>query len=126
MSFFTKYRSALLACTAVTVVAACTDSEIESPGTGDTVIVAPITGGGGASAFSTRDTAPSASSDCQAPLEFVSGVALPDGGGTTNFCSLTTGAGGTITGTVNVPPSADPILISGTVFLGDDTNSADV
>ncbi|MEL7488604.1 MAG: hypothetical protein AAGJ87_15475, partial [Pseudomonadota bacterium] len=123
-----KYRSILLAGSAMALLAACTEADVQdvaSPGDSQPIVINPIppsTGGGGGG-FASRATAPTTAADCGAGTTFLSGVSLPSGD-TTNFCSLTPLGGGNILGTVNVPFSADPILISGTVFIGDSTDGA--
>lgn len=110
----------LLAGAAVGVLAACSGADVDTPGSGNPIIINPIPpGGGGGSGFASRSTAPVTASNCPAGTTFVSGVQVLSTGNQTNFCSLTPIGGGTITGTRNIPFSADPILISGTVFIGD-------
>ncbi|MEO0882960.1 MAG: hypothetical protein AAFY34_09510 [Pseudomonadota bacterium] len=124
MTFKTSLRWAALAGAASIALAACSDTEIASPGTA-VVPTAPPTATPpppppppGASGFASRATAPTAAADCPAGTSFIADLALVDGQ-TSNFCSLLPLGGGTITGTLNVPFSADPILLSGTVFVGD-------
>ncbi len=119
MKLFSKHRSLFLAGSVLALVAGCTDADVETPGDGTPIVVNPIPpSGGGASGFAGRSTAPTSAADCPNGTMFLSNVALPSGA-TTNFCSLTPLGGGNIVGTVNVPFSADPILLSGTVFVGD-------
>lgn len=116
-----KFKS-LLMLTAAAGLAACSEANVASPGSGSPVVIQPIPGGGGGagSTFATRASAPTTASDCPAGLVFVSNVAVVNSSGAfTNFCALTSLGGGTVTGTVNIPFRTDPILISGTVFLGD-------
>lgn len=119
-----------MAGSAIGLVAACTEASIDdvaSPGDGQPVVVQPIVGGGGAADFAGRATAPITAADCPVGTTFVPAVPVLSTGATTNFCSLTAQGGGVVTGTINIPFSADPILISGTVFLGDaEGASADV
>lgn len=115
----------LLASSAIGLLAACSDAEISTPGSGTPIIINPIppgTGGGGG--FATRATAPITAANCPAGTTFVAGVQILATGNLTNFCSLTPLGGGTVTGTINIPFSADPILISGTVFLGNSAGAA--
>ena len=131
MSQFSKYRSLFLAGSAMALLAACSSANTEdvtTPGDADPIVIVDNGGGGsgGGSVFATRSTAPTTASDCAAGLNFLTNVTLPSGG-VTSFCSLTPLGSNTITGTVNIPFSADPILINGTVFIGDGTEgSADV
>ncbi|HNS85502.1 MAG TPA: hypothetical protein PKH09_01285 [Parvularculaceae bacterium] len=115
-----SFKTALLLA-ASAALAACSEADVASPGSGNPVIIQPIPGGGGGSGgtFATRATAPISAGDCPTGLTFVSNVSLLSTGSSTNFCSLTPLGGGTVTGAVNIPLQADPILISGTVFLGD-------
>ena len=128
MNPFTKYRSILMAGSAMALLAACTEAEladVASPGNGQPIQINPIppSTGGGTADFATRSTAPSTASDCPTGTSFLTNVPLPSGA-TTNFCSLLPLGGGNILGTVTVPFAADPILISGTVFVGDGTDGA--
>ncbi|MCB2113148.1 MAG: hypothetical protein KDD85_06310 [Parvularculaceae bacterium] len=116
-----SFKSALLLAASATL-AACSQADVASPGNGTPVIVQPIPGGGGGGSsgnFATRASAPLSASDCPAGLTFVSNVPLLSTGSSTNFCSLTKLDGDTVSGAINIPFQADPILISGTVFLGD-------
>jgi len=139
MRLFPNVRTLLLGGTAVGLLAGCTQADLDdvaSPGSGTPVVINPIVNPGGsaagAAAFAARATAPASAADCPAGTSFESGV--PIGGGiSTNFCSLTdiapavsTAATGDqiITGNVNIPFSPDPILISGTVFVGDPSGPA--
>ncbi|MEM8937011.1 MAG: hypothetical protein AAGC77_11445 [Pseudomonadota bacterium] len=129
MSLYT-IRSLLLTGSAAIAVAACTQADVDdvlTPGDATPIVVAPNTGGGsGTSNFATRSTAPSTSTACPTGTSFITNVSLPSGA-TTSFCSLTPVGSNTITGAVNIPFSADPLLINGTVFIGDGTDgSADV
>lgn len=111
------------------IAVSCSQADVASPGSGTPIVIQPIPGGGGGSGggFATRASAPTSASACPAGLTFVSNVQLLATGSSTNFCSLTPLGGGTVTGTVNIPFQADPILISGTVFLGSATGTpADV
>ncbi|MFN0025101.1 MAG: hypothetical protein ACKVS5_14515 [Parvularculaceae bacterium] len=115
----------LLAGSAIALVTACSDADVASPGNGTPIIINPIPPGTGTgSGFATRSTAPITASNCPAGTTFVTGVQVLATGNQTNFCSLTPLGGGTITGTRNIPLTADPILISGTVFLGDAAGTA--
>ncbi|MEO1310942.1 MAG: hypothetical protein AAFV51_08215 [Pseudomonadota bacterium] len=128
MKFDSNIRSFLLAGAAVSVIAACSDAEVVTPGESQITVVVPGGGtGGGGGTFATRSTAPTGQADCPAGSTFVSNVDVLGSGVETTFCALTAIGGGTITGTVDIPLSADPILISGTVFVGDGTaGSADL
>lgn len=140
MRLLPNFRSLLLSGAAVAVLAGCTQADLEdvvSPGGGTPIIINPVGGGSGGAigAFATRSTVPTTAANCPSGTSFVSNVTItgpvPAGGGaaptaSTNFCSLTPIGGGTITGTVNVPFSADPILISGPVFLGSAAAPANV
>ncbi|MEZ5897495.1 MAG: hypothetical protein R3C40_05425 [Parvularculaceae bacterium] len=113
----------LLLATAAAALASCADGDVASSGNGTPIVIQPIPGGGGGggtiSQFASRSTAPTSAADCGAGLTFVSNVDLLASGSRTNFCSLTPLGGGTVSGNVNIAFQADPILISGTVFLGD-------
>ena len=129
MRFQSSYRSILLAGSAITLLAACTQADVDdiaSPGDGTPIDVTVIDSGGGASSFASRSTAPITAAECPTGTTFTPAVDVLSTGATTNFCSLTPIGGGVVTGTVNVPFSADPILISGTVFIGDETTPANV
>jgi hypothetical protein len=134
-------RSLLLSGAAVAVLAGCTQADIDdvvSSGGGTPIIINPVGSGGSGGAigaFATRSTVPTTAADCPTGTTFAANVSItglaPSGGGaaptaSTNFCSLTPIGGGTLTGTVNVPFSADPILISGQVFIGSPTTPANV
>lgn len=132
MSRTSHIRSTILAASALSVLAACTQADLEdiaSPGSGQPVVVTPIppaTGGGTVAAFASRSTAPTSQANCPTGTFFEPNVQIATGV-STNFCSLTdlaangtpVQANQTRTGTVNIPLSTDPILISGSVFLGD-------
>ncbi|MEM9669505.1 MAG: hypothetical protein AAF950_11325 [Pseudomonadota bacterium] len=125
MTFKKTMRWAALASVASVALAACSDTTIATPGTPQIPAPPPTAppppppppppSGAG---FAARSTAPASAADCAAGTSFIADVTLTDGQ-TSNFCSLTPFGGGTITGTVNIPFSADPLLISGTVFIGD-------
>lgn len=132
MKFTKSIRFAALAGVASIALIACSDTEIVTPGTAElpTTPTAPppppppppppTTG------FAARATAPATAADCAAGTVFLADIALPSGQ-TSNFCSLTAAGGADITGTLSIPFSADPILVSGTVFIGDeDGDAADV
>ncbi|MGE0183959.1 MAG: hypothetical protein AB7F91_16875 [Parvularculaceae bacterium] len=122
----TKSLKAALLLAVSSAIVACSNADVASPGNGTPVVIQPIPGGGGGGSsgnFATRATAPVSAGDCPAGLTFASNVALLSTGSSTNFCSLTPVGGGTVSGTINVPLQADPILISGTVFLGDGAGS---
>lgn len=127
VTFKNSTRWAALAGAATLALAACSDTQIATPGTADipvgTAPPPPTPTPPPATGFAARATAPTAASDCPAGLTFIANVAQTDGE-TSNFCSLTPMGGGTITGTVSVPFSADPILLSGTVFIGDPSGAA--
>ncbi|MEO1406973.1 MAG: hypothetical protein AAFV54_10850, partial [Pseudomonadota bacterium] len=122
MTFKKSLRWATLASVATLALAACSDTEIATPGTAAVPTTPPTTAPPPppppATGFAARASAPSDAGDCVAGTTFIADVMQTDGE-TSNFCSLTPMGGGTITGTVSIPFSADPILISGTVFVGD-------
>ncbi|MBI1392080.1 MAG: hypothetical protein GC152_04990 [Alphaproteobacteria bacterium] len=127
MRLFTKARSYLLSGSALALVAACSQADVEdvaSPGTTGPVTVIDNGGGGGATGFAARATAPTTSADCPTGTTFDPAFQLPNGSFTT-ICKLDASAG-PITGNVNIPFSADPIVISGAVFVGDGTNNGSV
>lgn len=141
-------RFAVMMGVASIALVACSDTEIATPGT---VVIPPAPPTAPppppppppATGFAARSTEPQSQADCPTGTSFAANVALPISGQMTNFCSLTSGGtasaatggtgggtvarAGTITGTMNIPLSADPILIQGTVFIGDPAGmSADV
>ena len=116
-------RFAALAGVATLALAACSDTTIATPGTA--VVPTPPAAPPPpppppppATGFAARATAPASAAQCPAGTVFVADVTQTDGE-VSNFCSLTELGGGIITGTVDIPFSADPILVSGTVFVGD-------
>ncbi len=127
MRLIPNTRSFLMVGSALALVAACTDADVDdvtTPGSTNPIVISPIVGGGGGGAsFAARSTAPTSAVDCPANTSFIASVALPSGAGT-NFCSITPAGQNTITGTVNIPFSADPLLINGTVFIGDGTDGS--
>lgn len=137
MNITYKYRTLLLASGSVLMLAACTNADVDdvvSPGDATPIVVTPVGGGGGGgatapAAFAARSTAPISAADCPEGTIFIPGVNVVDESGastsvTTSFCSLTPEGSDTITGTVNVGFSPDPILIQGTVFIGDGTEGS--
>jgi len=116
MNLSKNFRSVLFATSALAALAACSDATIESPGDGTPIIINPIEGGGGASGFAARATAPTSAADCPAGTAFMTGVDTGDG--LSNFCALDGGFAGAI------PLSEDPILIDGTVFVTGDLEIA--
>ena len=131
MTFKKSLRLAMLAGVAVVALASCSEVEIATPGTPAIPSPPPAPPAPppppppppSGSGFAGRATAPASAADCATGTEFIQGITLTDGQ-TSNFCSLTPFGGGTITGTVNIPFSADPLLISGTVFIGDGTDDS--
>ncbi|MEL7453730.1 MAG: hypothetical protein AAGJ50_10210, partial [Pseudomonadota bacterium] len=126
-------RNAVLASVAAIAITACSGSEIATPGTADiptapTPTPAPPPPPPTVTGFAARTTAPASAADCPAGTVFIADIGLAlDPTQTSNFCSLGAEGGSTVTGTLNIPLSADPILISGTVFIGDASGtSADV
>lgn len=141
-------RFAVMMGVASIALVACSDTTIATPGT---AVIPPAPPPAppppppppAATGFAARSTEPQSQADCPTGTVFAANVALPVSGQMTNFCSLTDdstasaatgGAGGgtvsragTVTGIMNIPLSADPILIQGSVFIGDPAgDSADV
>ena len=127
MRLLSIHRSLLFAGSAIALIAGCTDADVETPGDGTPIIINPTPpgggSGGGGGGFAARSTAPTSAADCPNGTTFLSNVTLPSGAAS-NFCSLTPLGGGNIVGTVNIPFTSDPILISGTVFVGDPSGAS--
>ncbi|MEL7480302.1 MAG: hypothetical protein AAGJ29_01960 [Pseudomonadota bacterium] len=144
-------RFAALAGVASFALIACSDTEIATPGAGalpppppppTTTPPPPPPPPAAATGFAARATAPESQADCPTGTSFIADVTLPVSAQTTNFCSLTPdgmaatasastsspfaarSSSGTVTGTLDIPLSADPILINGTVFIGDPDGDA--
>ncbi len=129
MRLTSSIRSVLLAGSAISLVAACVDAEVATPGDSNIGPINVVGGGNGSAAlqFAQRASAPASAADCPAPLVFTPDVTLVNSANqpitgsaglaiTSNFCALPS----PITGTVSIPLQDDPILVSGTVFIGND------
>ncbi|MEM6413987.1 MAG: hypothetical protein AAF720_04950 [Pseudomonadota bacterium] len=133
-------RSFFLAGTAISALAACTDADITdvvSPGSETPLEIIAIPGGdiaGGVAAFAGRSTRPLSQADCPTGTTFRSnveiGLQLGVSSTETTFCVLdSSGISGSsisgrtvVSGSVNIPFTEDPILISGGTFIGDGTD----